>query len=176
MRGLLVHLQVIHALVLHEMHTRFRLVRDGLLVGYEARYVSVTSCARMDPRAGFLWTDARADGSTAARTRMIGLENVTKVYSTHGVNVVRCSFPARTQFGIVTVHGVAKSTLLRVFWGADAPDAGTVRCRGRFSCRSDSPAGSAVRSPATRIAGAWPARTERILQESLDASEASAAA
>ena len=69
---------------------------------------------------------------------MIELDAVTKAYSTHrGDHVVLDNistvFPERVSVGILGRNGAGKSTLLRLLGGAEQPDAGRIRRRGRVS-------------------------------------------
>ncbi|MBX3127611.1 MAG: ABC transporter ATP-binding protein [Polyangiaceae bacterium] len=69
---------------------------------------------------------------------MIELRDVTKIYPTRGgVNVVldgvSADFPPRTNVGVLGANGAGKSTLMRILSGAEQPDAGRVRRRGRVS-------------------------------------------
>lgn len=69
---------------------------------------------------------------------MIELERVTKTYPTkHGPKLVLDSisavFPPRVNVGILGRNGAGKSTLMRVLSGAELPDDGVVRRKGRIS-------------------------------------------
>jgi capsular polysaccharide transport system ATP-binding protein len=69
---------------------------------------------------------------------MIELRSVTKAYATgNGPRVVLDQlsfvFPERVSVGILGHNGAGKSTLLRILGGAEQPDAGRVRRKGRVS-------------------------------------------
>jgi capsular polysaccharide transport system ATP-binding protein len=69
---------------------------------------------------------------------MINFENVTKRYKTiRGVRTIlddaTFSFDAGHNYGILGGNGAGKSTLLRMIAGAEFPNSGTVRRRGRVS-------------------------------------------
>lgn len=69
---------------------------------------------------------------------MLELRHLTKIYKTlSGPNVVlgdlNLHLPPRQSLGVIGHNGAGKSTLLRIIGGAEAPTAGEVIRRGRFS-------------------------------------------
>lgn len=69
---------------------------------------------------------------------MIALVDVTKSYQTGAgrhlvLDRVSMRFPTRARIGILGVNGAGKSTLLRILGGAELPDSGVVRRKGRIS-------------------------------------------
>lgn len=69
---------------------------------------------------------------------MIELQDVYKYYRTHGhrkvvLNHVTLDFEAGRSYGVLGVNGAGKSTLMRLLAGAELPNGGRVRRKGRVS-------------------------------------------